>query len=66
MAACVMSPETVETTVSSVHPGSLRVMGQSNEIFKPQFFSSFEPAPATDQWVKIFSVLVKISLSCKL
>ena len=26
--------------------------GQSNEIFDPQFFSSFEPAWATDQWVK--------------
>ena len=27
--------------------------GQSNEIFDPQFFASFEPAWATDQWVKI-------------
>ena len=43
MAACVMSPETVEKTVSSVHPGSLIVKGQSNEIFDPQFFLSFEP-----------------------
>ena len=33
-----MSPETVEKTVSSVHPGSLIVKGQSNEIFDPQFF----------------------------
>ena len=38
-----MSPETVEKTVSSVHPGSLIVKGQSNEIFDPQFFLSFEP-----------------------
>ena len=27
--------------------------GQSNEIFYPQFFASFEPAWATDQWDKI-------------
>ena len=37
--------------------------GQSNEIFDLQFFSSFEPAWATDQWVKIFSILVKFSPS---
>ena len=37
--------------------------GQSNEIFDFQFFSSFEPACATDQWFKIFSILIKISLS---
>ena len=29
--------------------------GQSNEIFDPVFFSPFEPAWSTDQWVKIFS-----------
>ena len=28
--------------------------GQSNEIFDPHVFSSFEPAWATDQWVNIF------------
>ena len=28
--------------------------GQSNEIFDPQFFSTFEPVWATDQLVKIF------------
>ena len=33
---------------------------QSNESFDLQFFSSFEPAWATDQWVNIFSILVKI------
>ena len=33
--------------------------GQSSEIFDLQFFSSFEPALATYQWVKIFSILVK-------
>ena len=37
--------------------------GQSNEIFDLQFFSSFEPAWATDQWVKIFLILIKFSLS---
>ena len=37
--------------------------GQSNEIFDLNFFSSFEPACATDQWVKTFSILVKFSLS---
>ena len=36
--------------------------GQSNEIFDVQFFSLFEPVWVTDQWVKIFSVLVEISL----
>ena len=35
--------------------------GQSNEIFDPQFLSSFEPAWAFDQWVKIFSFLVSFS-----
>ena len=35
--------------------------GQSNEIFDPQFFSSFEPAWATDQWVKTVSLLVLFS-----
>ena len=37
----------------------IELKGQSNEIFDPHF-SSFEPAQATDQWVKIFSILVKI------
>ena len=31
--------------------------------FQPPVFSSFEPAMATDQWVKIFSILVKNSQS---
>ena len=31
--------------------------GQSNEILDTQFFSSFEPAWATDQWVNIVSFL---------
>ena len=31
--------------------------------FRPPCFSSFKPAWATVQWVKIFSILVKISLS---
>ena len=35
--------------------------GQSNEIFDLLFFSSFQPAWATDQWVKIFSYLVSFS-----
>ena len=35
--------------------------GQYNEIFNRQFFSSFEPAWATDQWSKIVSFLVSFS-----
>ena len=35
------------------------VMGQSNKIFDLHFFSSFEPAWVTDQWVKIFTILVE-------
>ena len=41
----------------------LILKGQSNEIFDLQFFSSFEAALATDQWVNIFSILVKNSQS---
>ena len=41
----------------------VNLKGQSNKIFNLQFFSSFEPALATDQWVKIFSNLVKNSQS---
>ena len=37
--------------------------GQSNEIFDPQYFSSFEPAWATDQWVKQVSILLTFSQS---
>ena len=37
--------------------------GQSNEIFDLQSFHHSKPAWATDQWVKIFSMLIKISLS---
>ena len=40
---------------------SYTLKGQSNEIFDPQFFSSFEPTWATDQWVKIFCFLVSVS-----
>ena len=35
--------------------------GQSNEILDPYLFSSFEPAWAADQQVKIFSILVSFS-----
>ena len=35
--------------------------GQSNQIFDHQFFSSFEPAWATDQCVKIVWFLVSLS-----
>ena len=42
---------------------NIRLKGQSNEIIDLQFFSSFELAWTTDQWVKIFSILVKISPS---
>ena len=40
-------------------------MGQANEIFSVYFLSSFEPAWATDrdQWIKIISIFVQISLS---
>ena len=38
---------------------SFLLKGQSNKIFDLQFFSSFEPVLATDQWGKIFSNLVK-------
>ena len=41
----------------------VHLKGQSNEIFDLQCFSSFEPALATDQWVKIFSLFVKNSQS---
>ena len=41
----------------------ISLKGQSNDIFDLQFFSSFEPALATDQWVKIFLNLVKNSQS---
>ena len=39
----------------------ITLKGQSNEIFDPQFFSSFEPAWATDQWVKTVWFLVSFS-----
>ena len=35
------------------------LQGQSNEIFHLQFFPSFEPAWAIDQWAKKNSILVK-------
>ena len=41
---------------------NLELKRQSNEILVPQFFSSFKPAWATDQRVKIFSNLVSFSL----
>ena len=47
--------------VQTVH-SSISLKGQSNEIFDPQFFSSFEPAWPTDQWVKIVLFLVSFSL----
>ena len=37
------------------------IKGQSNEIFDPQFFSSFQPVWATDQWVKTVSFLFSFS-----
>ena len=37
--------------------------GQSNEIFDPQFYSSFEPAWATDQCIQMFSILISFSKS---
>ena len=39
-----------------------REKGQSNELFDPQYFSSFDPLTwATYQRVKIFKVLAEIS-----
>ena len=50
--------------MNKVEQGNQFVLkGQSNDIFDLQFFSSFKPALATDQWVKIFSNLVKNSQS---
>ena len=50
------------------HTGAGVIMflkGQTNDIFNHQFFHSFrfsfKPAWAANQWVKIFSILVKIS-----
>ena len=62
--------ETVDGTAKKPHTNSdylvLRkypeFQGQSNEIIDLEFFSLFEPAWATDQLVKIFSILVKFSL----
>ena len=42
---------------------SFFIKGTVQRDFRPPFFSSFEPAWATDQWVKILSILVKFSLS---
>ena len=50
-------------TDKAVSPNSpIDLKGQSNEIFDPQFFSSFEPVWVTNQWVKIFLILVEILL----
>ena len=40
-----------------------KIKGTVQRDFWLPFFSSFRPAWATDQWVKIFSILVKFSLS---
>ena len=42
------------------------IKGTVQRDFRPPFFSSFKTAHvlATDQWVRIFSTLVRISLSC--
>ena len=60
-----LSPEAkkVINIYKFVYVGSVTLKGQSNEIFDLQLFSSFEPAWATEQWLKIFSILIKISLS---
>ena len=39
------------------------IKGTVQRDFRPPVFSSFEPALASDQWVKIFSILVKNSQS---
>ena len=38
------------------------LIGTVQPDFRPPVFSSFEPVWVTDQWVKIFSILVEISL----
>ena len=43
--------------------GHLNLKGQSHEIFDLHFFHNIELAWATDQWGKIVSSLIKISLS---
>ena len=48
---------------TSTPPSNHALKGQSNEIFYLQFFSSFKPAWATDQWVEIFLILVQFSPS---
>ena len=40
--------------------------GTVQRDFRPPYFSSFEPAWATDQWVKIFHILVKMSTSYRI
>ena len=44
----------IKLTLFKMLKSSLK--GQSNEIFDLQLFSSFEPAWAADQCVKIFSI----------
>ena len=44
-------------------PELICLKGQSNYIYDLQFFSSFEPALAIDQWIKIFLILVRNSQS---
>ena len=39
------------------------IKGTVQRDFRPPVFSLFKPAWATDQWVKIFSILISFSLS---
>ena len=55
------SPHPAKFTSASADPDQIRILllkEQSDEIFDPQFYLSFEPAWATDLWVKIVSFLV--------
>ena len=63
--SCFHGTDISETSYSAHHfnvaPLLFILKGQSNEIFDPQYFSSFEPAWATDQWVKTVWFLVSFS-----
>ena len=49
-------------TISGPSRETVTLKRQSNEIFSLQFFSLLDSFSATDQRVKIFPILVKISV----
>ena len=60
---CSPSSSLVSAISLILKSGLIALKGQSNKIFNLRFFSSLEPVWATDQQVKIFSILVKNSPS---